>query len=55
MRGGDWDHHMWGGSLPDKTWLDEASPDNPVWVNRLDGHMYLANTKAMELAGEEIY
>ena len=49
--GGDWDHHMWGGQLPDKTWLDSVSPDNPVWLNRMDGHMYLANSVAMKLAG----
>ena len=49
--GGDWDHHMWGGQLPDKTWVDAVSPQHPVWVNRMDGHMYLANSVAMEMAG----
>ena len=51
VRGGDWDHQNWGNILPDHTYLDEASPNNPVWVNRLDGHMYLANSVAMKLAG----
>ena len=26
------------------------TPDNPVWINRLDGHMSLANTAAMRAA-----
>ncbi|MFK7846002.1 MAG: amidohydrolase [Rhodothermales bacterium] len=51
IRGGDWDHELWGGELPTRAWIDAVSPDNPVWVSRLDGHMALANTKALELAG----
>ena len=31
--------------------IDAATPDNPVFVNRLDGHMALANSLAMKLAG----
>ncbi|HVM48791.1 MAG TPA: amidohydrolase, partial [Candidatus Acidoferrum sp.] len=31
--------------------IDAATPDNPVWVNRLDGHMALANSLALKLAG----
>jgi predicted amidohydrolase YtcJ len=27
-----------------------VTPDNPVWINRLDGHMSLANTAAMRAA-----
>ncbi len=27
------------------------SPEHPVWLNRLDGHMYLANSLALRLAG----
>lgn len=49
--GGDWDHEAWGGELPRRDWIDSVTTDYPVWVNRLDGHMALANTKAMELAG----
>lgn len=51
--GGDWDHTLWGGELPDRAWIDEATPRNPVWINRLDGHMALANTLALERAGVE--
>lgn len=49
--GGDWDHELWGGELPRRDWIDKAAPRNPVWVNRLDGHMALANGLAMDLAG----
>jgi len=49
--GGTWDHELWGGELPRRDWIDELTPDTPVFVTRLDGHMGLANTKAFELAG----
>ena len=48
--GGDWDHSLWGGELPTRRWVDSVTPNNPVWVNRLDGHMALANTLALEAA-----
>lgn len=48
---GTWDHENWGGELPTRAWIDELTPDNPVWVFRLDGHMALANSRALELAG----
>ncbi len=51
ITGGDWDHQRWGGELPHREMIDEASPDHPVWVHRLDGHMALANSKALEAAG----
>ncbi len=51
IRHGDWDHEMWGGELPRRDWIDALTPDNPVWVYRLDGHMALANSLALELAG----
>ncbi len=51
VTGGDWDHEMWGGELPHRSWIDAVTPDNPVWVNRLDGHMALANSLALEAAG----
>lgn len=47
---GDWDHTLWGGELPDRAWIDSVTPDHPVLVNRLDGHMSLANSAAMKLA-----
>ncbi len=48
--GGDWDGMGWE-SLPEKGWIDSVTPDNPVFVSRLDGHMGLANSLAMKLAG----
>jgi len=48
--GGDWDHTLWGGELPRRDWIDGVTPDHPVWINRLDGHMALANTAALRAA-----
>ena len=49
--GGTWDHENWGGELPRRDWIDDVTPDNPVWVSRLDGHMGLANSLALTAAG----
>jgi predicted amidohydrolase YtcJ len=49
--GGAWDHESWGGELPTRDWIDDLTPDNPVWVFRLDGHMALANSLALTAAG----
>jgi predicted amidohydrolase YtcJ len=51
MTGGDWDHTLWGGEMPDREWIDAVTPNTPVWLSRLDGHMALANTAAMRAAG----
>jgi len=51
ITGGNWDHSLWGGELPRADWIDKVTPNNPVWVIRLDGHMALANYYAMKLAG----
>ena len=51
ITGGDWDHEAWGGELPHRNWIDTATPSNPVFVSRLDGHMALANSAALSLAG----
>jgi predicted amidohydrolase YtcJ len=49
--GGTWDHEAWPGApLPRKDWIDSVTPDNPVFVQRLDGHMGLANSRALALA-----
>lgn len=48
---GDWDHEQWGGELPRRAWIDSVTPNNPVWINRLDGHMALANGAALRAAG----
>jgi predicted amidohydrolase YtcJ len=50
--GGTWDHENWPGTpLPDRSWIDSVTPNNPVFVDRLDGHMALANSLALEKAG----
>ena len=50
--GGDWDHELWPGApLPDRAWIDSVTANHFVFVSRLDGHMGLANTRALELAG----
>lgn len=52
VTGGDWDHERWPGSpLPTKELIDEFTPNRAVFVNRLDGHMALANSYALKLAG----
>jgi len=45
--GGDWDHEQWGGELPTRQWLDSVTPNNPVFVTRLDGHMSVGNSLAL--------
>ena len=50
--GGQWDHENWTpNDLPTAAMIDAVTPDNPVFVNRLDGHMALANSVAIKLAG----
>ncbi|HYE65478.1 MAG TPA: amidohydrolase [Pyrinomonadaceae bacterium] len=52
ITGGDWDHERWPGApLPTKELIDAFTPETPVFVNRLDGHMALANSLALKLAG----
>ena len=51
ITGGDWDHERWAGApLPRRDWIDSVTPNNPVFVNRLDGHMGLANSLALKAA-----
>jgi len=49
--GGKWDHENWKpNDLPTAALIDAATPNNPVFIDRLDGHMALANSLAMRLA-----
>ena len=49
--GGDWDHTLWPGQpLPRREWIDSVTPNNPVFIFRLDGHEALANTEALKAA-----
>jgi len=52
ITGGNWDHELWPGApLPRKEWIDPYTPNTPVFVTRLDGHMGLANSVALRQAG----
>jgi predicted amidohydrolase YtcJ len=52
IREGNWDHQRWTpATLPTHQLIDSVTPDNPVFVWRLDGHMALANAVALKLAG----
>jgi len=52
VTGGDWDHERWPeANLPTKELIDRFTPNTPVFVSRLDGHMSLANSLALKLAG----
>ncbi len=49
--GGKWDHENWTpNNLPTAAMIDAVTPDNPVFIDRLDGHMALANSLAMRMA-----
>jgi predicted amidohydrolase YtcJ len=50
--GGNWDETKWNPpNMPTKKLIDALTPDNPVFVSRYDGHMGLANSLALKLAG----
>jgi hypothetical protein len=52
ITGGGWDHENWTPArLPTRQLIDDASAGHPVFVSRLDGHMALANSQALHLAG----
>ena len=51
IQGGDWDHEAWGGALPTRKWIDSVTGNNPLFVSRYDGHMALANSVTLQLAG----
>ena len=49
---GEWDHERWTPAvLPTHQLIDDVTTRNPVFVERLDGHLGLANALAMKLAG----
>ena len=52
ITGGRWDHELWPDkTLPSKELIDPVSENTPVFVSRIDGHVGIANSKALELAG----
>ncbi|MCX6285710.1 MAG: amidohydrolase [Bacteroidetes bacterium] len=54
--GRGWDHNRWKEKVfPDRTKLDKLYPENPVVLTRIDGHVVLANNKALQKAGIDIH
>ena len=51
VMGHGWEEAHWAGGLPNADWIDAISPHNPVLLYRMDIHMVLLNTVALELAG----
>jgi predicted amidohydrolase YtcJ len=52
MLNGGWDETKWNPpALPTKEMLDPVTANVPVFVSRYDGHMALANSLALKLAG----
>jgi predicted amidohydrolase YtcJ len=52
MLGGEWDHdRALAGKLPDAALLDKYVKGRPIFLRRYDGHMAVANTAALKLAG----
>lgn len=52
IQGSGWDQNDWKiKEFPVKSQLDEMFPDTPVALERVDGHAYLVNQKALDMAG----
>ena len=52
IEGGDWDETKWTpANLPTKDVIDPVTPNTPVFLEHHDGHMALANSVALRLAG----
>lgn len=52
ITGGRWSVESWDDKTePTRFWLDEAVPDRPVFLSRMDGHSAVANSKAIGMAG----
>lgn len=52
VTGGDWDQESWPTRRhPGRHMVDPFSGDTPVYVQRFDGHMGLANGAALRIAG----
>jgi predicted amidohydrolase YtcJ len=49
--GAGWDETLWPVKVPPTRWdLDEVSTDHPVLLTRVDEHIGVANTRALQLA-----
>jgi len=55
LTGRGWDQTRWEGQqFPSAADLDEAFPDRPVWLVRVDGHAGWANTAALERSTRDL-
>jgi predicted amidohydrolase YtcJ len=51
ITGGGWDQTLWPvKELPSRWDIDEVTADLPVFLQRVDGHIAVANTRALQLA-----
>jgi predicted amidohydrolase YtcJ len=49
--GGGWDETLWPVKVTPNRWdLDEVSAGHPMYLGRIDGHIAVANTRALQLA-----
>jgi predicted amidohydrolase YtcJ len=52
IEGGHWEHEMFmDRKWPSKELIDKVSPDNPVVLNRADGHSVLVNSYVLRKSG----
>ncbi|HUN82819.1 MAG TPA: amidohydrolase [Terracidiphilus sp.] len=50
--GGNWDHTLWAKKvLPTRQELDKVTGDHPAFLDRIDGHIAIANSAALAAAG----
>ncbi|NBB92764.1 MAG: amidohydrolase family protein [Gammaproteobacteria bacterium] len=55
LTGRGWDQTLWPGqAFPTAADLDEAFPDRPVWLERVDGHAGWANSVALAAASRDL-
>ncbi len=53
--GGGWDETLWPVKATPTRWdLDEVSDGHPVFLVRIDGHIAVANTRALQLASIDL-
>jgi hypothetical protein len=52
LTGGNWDHTLWSDkTLPSRQDLDKVTGDHPTFLDRIDGHISIANSAALSAAG----
>ena len=52
LTGGNWDHTLWAEKvLPTRQDLDKVTGDHPAYLDRIDGHIAVANSAALKAAG----